>query len=268
MTHAGTRASANASMLPRRAMLASLGLGAASIGGLAAAFGMDQQEGHGGHPRITPETVGWDPEAKRYTLPPLPYRYEDLEPHIDRETMRLHHSQHHAAYVRGLNSALDKLQEIRDGKRDAGQARSITRDLAFNGAGHLLHVLFWNVMSPNSTRRPTGEVGEKIDQDFGSFDKFAAHFKAVATGVQGSGWAMMSYEPASGQLMINQAEMHQNFLLPGAIPLLPLDVWEHAYYLKYQNRRAEYVDAFMNVINWEFVNRHYQSVRELLVVGE
>lgn len=266
MTQPQSSNSAKCSSMPRRTALASLGLGAVSLGGLnAAAFARDDQAPHDGQPRMSPEMLGWDPRAERYVLPPLPYRYEDLEPHIDAETMRLHHSQHHASYVRGLNNALDKLQEVREGKRDAGEVRSISRDLAFHGAGHLLHVMFWNVMTPSGTGEPVGDLGEKINEDFGSFDQFTTHYKAVAREVQGSGWAIMSYEPASNRLMVHQAETHQNFLLPGAIPMLPLDVWEHAYYLRYQNRRAEYVDAFMNVINWEFVNRHYQAVREFLV---
>lgn len=251
--------------MPRRAALASLGLGAASLSGLNAAFAgiNDAQDGQ---PRMSPEMVGWDPRAGRYVLPPLPYRYEDLEPHIDAETMRLHHSVHHASYVRGLNTAMGKLKEIREGNGDTDYIRAISRDLAFHGAGHFLHVLFWSAMSPDGGGEPSGQLAEKINDDFGSFEKFTTHFKAVAREVQGSGWSILSYEPTSGRLIVHQSEKHQDFLVPGAVPLLPLDVWEHAYYLKYQNRRGDYVDAFMNVINWEFVNRHYVGVRDLLQV--
>lgn len=256
------------SAIPRRAALASLGLGAASFGGLSAALANRGDDGQSRdvQPVMSPEMVGWDPEAERYVLPPLPYRYDDLEPHIDAETMRLHHSEHHASYVRGLNEALDKLKEVREGDREANEVRSISRDLAFNGAGHFLHVLFWNAMSPRGGGQPSSDLAEKINDNFGSFDRFRTHFKAAAGQVQGSGWAIMSYEPTSAQLMVHMAEKHQDYLLPGGIPLLPIDVWEHAYYLKYQNRRGEYVDAFMEVINWEFVGRHYSGVRDLLTV--
>jgi Fe-Mn family superoxide dismutase len=249
--------------IPRRTALASLGLGAAAFGGLGSALASHTRDDHHS-PRMTPEQVGWDPESKRYTLPPLSYRYEDLEPHIDRETMRLHHSRHHAGYVRGLNAAMDKLAEVRAGERDAGEVKAISRDLSFNGAGHFLHVLFWHAMSPHGGGRPEGPLAEKINADFGSFDQFATHFKAASTSVEASGWGILSYEPTSGQLMVHQAEKHQDILVPGAVPLLAIDVWEHAYYLKYQNRRAEYVEAFMHVINWDFVTRHYMGVRELL----
>ncbi len=264
MTQSQTTSAGSA--IPRRTALASLGLGAASLGGLSTAFAVDHHGNRNGDPKMSPEMVGWDPSDGRYVLPPLPYRYDDLEPHIDAETMRLHHSVHHASYVRGLNTALQQLKEVREGDRDSDQVRAITRDLAFNGAGHFLHVLFWNTMSPSGGGKPDGELAEKIKVDFGSFDKFTAHYKAAAGQVQGSGWAILSYEPTSAQLVIHIAEKHQDFLLPGAVPLLPIDVWEHAYYLKYQNRRGEYIDAFMKVINWDFVSRHYVGVRDLLEV--
>lgn len=241
---------AGSNLLDRRAALGAIGAGAAvMMTGSAAAH--DEMP-----PAIPAEYLGWDAKAGKYVLPPLPYAYDALEPSIDAETMKLHHDKHHLAYVNGLNAALDKLVEIRAGKRDAADTKAVMRDLSFNGSGHFLHVLFWLNMTPGGSK-PAGAIGETIERDFGSFDAFTKQFIAAATQVEASGWAILCFEPHSGRLIIMQSEKHQNLTAWGVTPLLALDVWEHAYYLKYQNRRADYVAAFMNVVNWDFVNKLY-----------
>lgn len=244
--------------LPRREMLAALAIGA--LGAPAAfAFGQDTpaNPARPGSPPVDVNNMaglGWDETTKKYFLPPLAYDYNALEPAIDEQTMRLHHTKHHQSYVDGLNAALDALTAIRNGQRDAREIKAWSRELAFHGSGHLLHVMFWAGMMPGGSK-PSGHIAEQLSSDFGSHDGFVKHFKAAAGAVEGGGWAILVLEPLSQRLMIMQAEKHQNLTAWGVVPLLALDVWEHAYYLKYQNRRAEYVDAFMNVINWPFVDR-------------
>lgn len=188
-----------------------------------------------------------------YVLPPLPYGYADLEPHIDAETMKLHHDIHHAAYVSGANAALAELERIRRaGGEEYGRVRAATDNLAFNLAGHLLHCVFWTNMKRDGGGDPpaNGALAQMLRRDFGSVDKFREQFTWAAMQVQGSGWAVLAYEPLARRLIVVQAEKHQNAQIPAAIPLLVVDVWEHAYYLNYRNKRAAYLKAFMNVINW------------------
>ncbi|HVP73593.1 MAG TPA: superoxide dismutase [Phycisphaerales bacterium] len=251
--------------LSRREAVASLGLGISAMLGASAlaapVFAQDSSPIKPTQQPITPERLGWDPKARKYVLPPLPYKPEALEPHIDAQTMSLHHDKHHQAYVDGLNKALAGLADFRAGK--GGDIKALSRDLAFHGSGHMLHVLFWDVMGPNAGGQPSGGPGtiaDHINSDFGSFKAFSDQFQAAAVAVEGSGWAILALEPVSGQLIITQAEKHQDLTVWGAVPLLPIDVWEHAYYLKYQNKRKDYVAAFMNVINWEAVNRHYEAI--------
>jgi len=187
-----------------------------------------------------------------YTLPELPYAYDALEPYIDEQTMRLHHDKHHLGYVNGANAALAKLEAARE-SGDFGAVKAISRDLAFHVAGHINHVIFWENMGPNGGGTPTGDLAAQINKDFGSFDKFKAHFTAASVQVEGSGWGILGWDPQGEQLMVFEAENHQQFSPRGVRPLLMLDVWEHAYYLHYQNRRADYVNAFWNVVNWENV---------------
>jgi len=187
-----------------------------------------------------------------HTLPDLPYPYEALEPHIDAQTMHLHHDLHHKAYVDGLNNAEAKLASARE-TGDFALVKHWSREAAFHGAGHFLHCIFWQNMSPNGGA-PTGDLATAIVRDFGSFDAFKAHFLAAANAVEGSGWAILArQQQGAQQLVILQSEKHQNLSQWSVTPLLVLDVWEHAYYLKYQNRRAEYTKAFMNVVNWNDV---------------
>jgi len=197
-----------------------------------------------------------------YVLPPLPYPYDALEPHIDQQTMRLHHDVHHASYVAGLNKALSELANARK-SGELGLVKHWEREAAFHGSGHFLHTIFWENMAPKAGGEPSGGLAEAIQSDFGSFDAFKRHFSAAAVAVEGSGWGILAYEPFSGQLRVLQAEKHQNLSQWGVVPILVLDVWEHAYYLKYQNRRAEYVAAWWNVVNWEDVARRYEAARKL-----
>ncbi len=187
-------------------------------------------------------------EPAPYVLPPLPYPYEALEPTIDAQTMKLHHDIHHAGYVKGLNAALDKLAEARK-SGDYAATKALSREVAFHGSGHLLHCCFWTNMSPAKTE-PQGMLKRMLERDFGSLDAFKAQFGNAAKQVEGSGWGILAFEPLSMRLLVLEAEKHQNLSVWGVHPLLVIDVWEHAYYLKYNNRRPEYVDAFWNVVNW------------------
>jgi Fe-Mn family superoxide dismutase len=193
---------------------------------------------------------------KEYTLPPLPYDYNALEPHIDEATMKLHHDKHHAGYVAGFNNALKKLEEARK-SGDFALVKHWSREAAFNGSGHFLHEMFWTNMSPKGGGEPAGKLREAIERDFGSYEAFKNQFIAASGAVEGSGWGILGYHKEGRQLMVVQAEKHQNLTVQGIIPLLVLDVWEHAYYLHYQNKRADYVKAFFNVINWDDVARRY-----------
>ncbi len=200
-------------------------------------------------------------ESGEYQLPPLPYAYNALEPVIDEQTMRLHHDIHHAAYVKGLNTALAELEKARKaGNFDLVQYHS--SKAAFHGSGHLLHTVFWENMSPAGGGEPKGALAEAIARDFGSFEAFKAQFTAASNQVEGGGWGILAYEPLGRKLIVLQAEKHQNHTVWGSVPLLMLDVWEHAYYLKYQNRRGEYVNNFFKVINWEDVAARFSAAIE------
>ena len=200
---------------------------------------------------------------KKYELPPLPYAYDALEPYIDEQTMRLHHDKHHQGYVNGLNKALEKLAAARQAG-DFALVKHLSREAAFHGSGHLLHSIFWPNMAPagqGGGGEPEGELAEQIAQDFGSFAAFQAHFSAAAKAVEGSGWGLLVWEPNAGQLEVLQAEKHHNLTQWGVVPLLVLDVWEHAYYLKYQNNRGAYVEAWWNVVNWADVAERFRAAR-------
>lgn len=194
-----------------------------------------------------------------HVLPPLPYAYNALEPHIDEQTMKLHHDIHHNGYVVGLNKAEEALVKAREGN-DYSLVKHWERELAFHGAGHFLHVIFWENMGPNSTEKPTGELLSAIEKKFGSFEAFTSHFKAAGTAVEGSGWVLLVANNETSELEILTAEKHQNLSQWTVTPLLVCDVWEHAYYLKYQNKRAAYLDAFFKVINWSDVESRYSKL--------
>jgi len=199
-------------------------------------------------------------QTKVHELPPLPYDYNALEPHIDEQTMRLHHDKHHLAYVNGLNTAEAKLAEARE-KGDFSLVKHWEREAAFHGAGHFLHVIFWENMSPNGGGEPTGELAEAINSRFGSFKNFWAQFKAAGAAVEGSGWVLLVKNTMTKELDILTAEKHQDLSQWVTLPILACDVWEHAYYLRYQNNRAAYLDAFANVINWNDVANRYSALK-------
>jgi Fe-Mn family superoxide dismutase len=196
-----------------------------------------------------------------YTLPELPYDYAALEPHISAKIMELHHDKHHAAYVTGANTALAQLAEARD-SGNLGNVNKLEKDLAFHLGGHVNHSIFWTNLSPDGGDKPVGELAAAIDDGFGSFDKFAAHFTAAAIGLQGSGWAVLSWEPIGKRLIIQQLFDQQANTAQATIPVLQLDMWEHAFYLDYLNVKADYVKAFWNIANWENAGLRFTTARE------
>jgi len=196
-----------------------------------------------------------------YTLPELSYDYSALEPSISGTIMELHHTKHHQAYVTGANAALAAMAEARD-KGELAGINKLEKDLAFNLGGHVNHSIFWTNLSPDGGDKPTGELASALDDAFGSFDKFMAHFTAAAMGVQGSGWAALTWDSIGENLLINQFFDQQSNFAAGTVPLLMLDVWEHAYYLDYKNVRADYVKAFWNIVNWADVQNRLSVARE------
>lgn len=196
-----------------------------------------------------------------YSLPELSYDYAALEPHISGKIMELHHDKHHLAYVNGANTALEQLAAARD-KEDLSAVNKLQKDLAFNLAGHVNHTVFWTNLSPDGGDKPEGELGAAIDEFFGSFDRFRAHFTAAALGIQGSGWAILAWDSLGQKLIIEQLYDHQGNLATATIPLLLLDMWEHAFYLDYQNVKADYVKAFWHIVDWEDVAKRFVATRE------
>ncbi len=196
-------------------------------------------------------------------LLPLSYPYDALDPWIDRQTVTIHHDKHHAGYVKNFNTALRKLSEAR-ASDDFSLIKHWSRELAFHGSGHVLHTLYWENMSPKGGGKPTGELMAAMGKSFGGFDQFKKQFAAATKAVEGSGWGIMAFEPFRGYLTVLQVEKHQDLTIWGVYPLLVCDVWEHAYYLKYQNRRAEYVKNFFNLINWPEVEKRYTMAKRLV----
>jgi superoxide dismutase, Fe-Mn family len=198
-----------------------------------------------------------------HELPPLPYAYNALEPHIDEQTMRIHHDKHHGTYVTNLNGALDKHPELsgkslEDLLKNIGTVpediRTVVRN---NGGGHHNHTMFWEIMGPGGGDAPSGAIAEAITSTFGSFDKFKEELGKAAIGRFGSGWAWLN--DVSGKLVIESTANQDSPLMEGKKPIFGIDVWEHAYYLKYQNRRADYVGAWWNTINWATVNKRLKG---------
>jgi Fe-Mn family superoxide dismutase len=195
---------------------------------------------------------------EQYVLPPLPYAYNALEPHLDEQTMHLHHDAHHAAYVKGLNTALEKMAQARE-TSDYLLIKHWERELAFHGSGHILHSIFWTSMSPSGGGEPKGELLKAINEAFGSYQAMKSQLVAATNAVEGSGWGVLAYNTNTKSLQILQSEKHQDLNVWGAVPLLVIDVWEHAYYLNYQNKRPDWVNAFFNVANWEDAARRLQE---------
>jgi Fe-Mn family superoxide dismutase len=196
-----------------------------------------------------------------YTLPELGYDYAALEPNISGRIMQLHHDKHHKAYVDGANTALAKLAEARD-TNDFANVNKLEKDLAFNLAGHVNHTIFWTNLSPDGGDKPAGELASAIDDNFGSFDKFVAHFTAAAGGIQGSGWGALVWDSVGQKLLVQQYYDHQGNFATGTIPLLLLDMWEHAFYLDYVNVKGDYIKAFWNIANWANVQKRFELARE------
>jgi len=195
-----------------------------------------------------------------YTLPDLDYDYAALEPHLSAEILELHHGKHHATYVGGVNTVIDEIAAARAAD-DFAALPGLEKRLAFNLSGHVLHSLYWKNLSPDGGGVPEGELAAAIDDEFGSFAAFRAQMSAASVGVMGSGWGMLSWEPLGGRLTITQVLDHQDNLGLGSLPLLGIDTWEHAYYLQYQNRRADYVEAVWNVVNWADVADRFAAAR-------
>ncbi|MBI3956036.1 superoxide dismutase [Candidatus Gottesmanbacteria bacterium] len=203
-----------------------------------------------------------------FTLPDLPYAYNALEPYIDKRTMQIHHDKHHGAYVKNLNDALAGQDALLSMSIEAlmGSLASVPdavrTKVRNNGGGHYNHSVFWTVMAPNAGGRPSGAIAKAVDENFGNFEKFQELFAAAAMGRFGSGWAWLVVDPStsSGQgLKVEDSANQDNPLMEGRIPILGLDVWEHAYYLKYQNLRAEYIKNWWYVVNWMEVERRYKE---------
>jgi Fe-Mn family superoxide dismutase len=196
----------------------------------------------------------------KYILPDLSYDYGALEPFISGAIMTLHHDKHHAAYVNGANLALEAMEEAR-ANNNLTNINKLQKDLAFNLAGHINHGVFWKNLSPEGGDKPTGDLAAAIDEFFGSYDGFMAHFNASAMGIQGSGWNILAWDSLGQKLIIEQLYDHQGNLAPASIPLLMLDMWEHAFYLDYKNVKADYVKAYWNIVSWPDVQARFEAAR-------
>ncbi|MDF2681267.1 MAG: sodA [Brevibacillus sp.] len=200
-----------------------------------------------------------------HQLPALPYAHNALEPHIDVQTMEIHHGRHHATYVNNLNAALEAHADLQDKSVEElisnidALPEGIRTAVRNNGGGHANHTLFWEILSPNGGGAPTGELADAINAAFGSFDNFKAEFAKAATGRFGSGWAWLVAD--GGKVAITSTPNQDSPVMEGKNPILGLDVWEHAYYLKYQNKRPDYIGAFWNVVNWDEVSKRFAAAK-------
>lgn len=239
--------------LTRRDLLKNAGMGVSMLG-LMNLYTTAHAEEKPSEPKKTA-----DNEPIQCTQAPLPYAYDALEPHIDKETIEIHYTRHHAAYVKNFNSALQRLDFART-MQDMTFVKHWCKELSFNGSGHVLHTLYWGNMSPQESE-PKGELSEMLKKSFGKIDYFKDQFSAATKTVEGSGWGILAFEPFTKRLIVLQSEKHQDTALWGAYPILVCDVWEHAYYLKYRSARGTYVDNFMKIINWGEVERRYDLVK-------
>ncbi len=192
-----------------------------------------------------------------YKLPELPYAYNALVPYISEEQLGIHHDKHHAAYVKGANDILEKLDKARKESAEIDM-KSALKSLSFNIGGHILHSLFWANMAPKAGGEPKGKLLEEIKNNFGSFDQFKKEFTAAAMSIEGSGWAALVKEEKSGKLIIMQIEKHNQNMYPAASLILVLDMWEHAFYIDYKNEKGKFVDAFWNLVNWAEAGKRLQ----------
>ncbi len=199
-----------------------------------------------------------------YTLPDLPYDYSALEPHYSGRILELHHDKHHAAYVSGANATLAKLAEARAAD-DFSAVVGLEKTFAFNLAGHVLHTMFWQNLSPDGGDKPDGELAVAIDEHFGSFEGFRNQLTQATVTVQGSGWGVLAWDPLGQRLVVEQVYDHHGNIAPGAVPLLVIDAWEHAYYLQYHNLRADFVSAIWNLVDWADVSGRFDRARTLIL---
>ncbi len=195
-----------------------------------------------------------------YSLPKLPYGYKELAPYISEEQLQLHHEKHHQAYVDGANAIFDKLEKARKDGAELDM-KSTLKSLSFNIAGHVLHSLFWENMTPNGGGEPRGMLKAAVDNEFGSFARFKQEFTQAALSVEGSGWAALSYDRQGKRLVIQQIEKHNANVVPAMPAILVLDVFEHAYYIDYRNARAKFIEAFWNLVNWGEAEKRLNSVK-------
>jgi Fe-Mn family superoxide dismutase len=196
----------------------------------------------------------------QYVLPDMPYDYGALEPAITGEILELHHSKHHAAYVKGANDTLERLAETRE-KEDFSGLVGLEKTFAFNLSGHVLHTIFWDNLSPDGGDRPDGELAAAIDEHFGSFEAFSKQLSSATATVQGSGWGVLAWEPLSQRLVVEQVYDHHGNVGMNTTPVLVFDAWEHAYYLQYRNVRPDYVQKLWNLVNWPDVTRRFDAAR-------
>lgn len=202
-------------------------------------------------------------QNKFYVLPKLPYDYADLQPHMSREQLTIHHDKHHQAYVNGANAILQKLDNARKENADL-DIKSALKELSWNIGGHLLHSLFWSNLAPPSKSggKPRGKLGDWLEKEFGSFDRFKKEFTQAATSVEGSGWAALTRCAQTSRPLIMQIEKHNTNVYPTFRILMVLDVFEHAYYIDYKNDRGKFVEAFWNIVNWDEVNKTLEAALE------
>lgn len=207
--------------------------------------------------------------SEKYELPELAYAYDDLEPAYSAEILELHHSKHHKGYVDGANKTRESLAEARK-KGDFDKINQLQKNLAFNLSGHVLHSIFWKNISPDGANKPDKDLQSGIDRSFGSLDALREQFLAAGTGVQGSGWAALSWEPLSGSMIVEQVHDHQGNWGSATLPLLVMDMWEHAFYLQYKNEKKRWAKAFWDIINWDDVSDRLARVDdvELLVLAD
>jgi Fe-Mn family superoxide dismutase len=196
-----------------------------------------------------------------YTLPDLPYETSDLEPHVSAEALELHHRKHHMAYVDGANAVLDDMWDARE-SRDFSALNQLQKSLAFHLSGHVLHSIFWRVMNPSGGGRPVAHLLDEIEKSFGGFDAMKDQMSQCALSIQGSGWASLAWEPIGQRLVIEQVHDHQGNIGNATIPILVLDMWEHAYYLQYRNEKSRWVQAFWDVVNWVDVQHRLRGVSQ------
>jgi superoxide dismutase, Fe-Mn family len=200
-------------------------------------------------------------EGGNFTLAPLPYKFEFLEPHMDAETVNLHYTFHHGGAVKGANKDMQMIRKALD-ENNLDTVDFWTKKLAYHFSSHALHSIFWTNLT-NKKSEPKGDLLKRIEKNFGSFDKLKGYIAATSKNVDGNGWGILAYQPHSDSLSLIQCENHEKIVQWGAVPLLVIDVWEHAYYLKYKNKRADFVDALFNIINWENVEQRLDSATRL-----